>query len=149
MRASASMPLVSRIVEVDGGMYLDGAIADSIPLRFFESIGYDRNVVVLTQPKEYRKEKNPLIPLMRLRYPKYPAMVDTMARRHIDYNRTLDRIAERERRGELLVIRPKASLQISKTEHDPEKLRSVYDQGREAALEALDRVRTFLKEERL
>ena len=149
IRASASMPLVSRIVQIDGQELLDGGISDSVPVDFFESIGYDRNVVVLTQPEGYRKEKNPLIPLMRLRYPKYPAMVDTMARRHIDYNRTLDRIADREGRGELLVIRPKAALQISKTEHDPEKLRSVYDQGREAALEALDRVRAFLKEERL
>lgn len=149
IRASASMPLVSRTVQIDGQKLLDGGISDSVPVDFFESIGYDRNVVVLTQPKEYRKEKNPLIPLMRLRYPKYPAMVDTMARRHIGYNRTLDRIADRESRGELLVIRPKAALDISKTEKDPKKLRGVYDQGREAALEALDRVRTFLKEERL
>ena len=109
IRASASMPLVSRIVRIDGQKLLDGGISDSVPVDFFESI----------------------------------------ARRHINYHRTLDRIAQRERRGELLVIRPKAALQISKTEHDPEKLRSVYDQGREAALEALDRVRTFLKEERV
>lgn len=144
IRASASMPLVSRIVEIDGQKLLDGGISDSVPVEFFESLGYDRNVVILTQPMEYRKEKNPLIPLMRAKYRKYPAMVDTMARRHIDYNRCLDRIAQRERLGELLVIRPAGKLDIGKTEKDPEKLRSVYEQGREAALRRLEEIREYL-----
>ena len=144
IRASASMPLVSRIVEIDGQKLLDGGISDSVPVEFFESLGYDRNVVILTQPLEYRKEKNPLIPLMRAKYRKYPAMVDTMARRHTDYNRCLDRIAQRERLGELLVIRPAGKLDIGKTEKDPEKLRAVYKQGREAALRRLEEIREYL-----
>ena len=148
IRASASMPLVSQVVQIDGQKLLDGGISDSIPLEFFESIGYDRNVLILTQPKEYRKSPNRLIRLMRLRYPKYPALVDTMARRHLDYNACLDRIAEQEGRGEILVIRPREKLVIGKAEKDPEKLRAVYELGREAGLEALDRVRTFLREER-
>lgn len=146
IRASASMPLVSQIVEIDGRKLLDGGISDSVPVDFFESIGYDRNVVILTQPKAYRKKKNSLIPLMKLKYPDYPEMVATMARRHIDYNRTLDRIAYREARGELLVIRPETDLDIGKTEKDPEKLKAVYQQGREAGLKHLAELKEFLKE---
>ena len=147
IRASASMPLVSRIVEIDGHKLLDGGISDSVPVDFFESQGYDRNVIVLTQPKEYRKPANKLIPLMKLKYPRYPEMVETMARRHIDYNRTLDRIAYREARGELLVIRPEADLNIGKTEKDPAKIKAIYDQGRKAGLKYLCAVREFLKED--
>ena len=55
IRASASMPLVSRPVAIDGGLYLDGGLSDGIPLRYFESIGYERNVVVTTRPHGYRK----------------------------------------------------------------------------------------------
>jgi predicted patatin/cPLA2 family phospholipase len=143
-RATAAMPLVSQIVVLDGKKLLDGGISDSVPVDYFESIGYDRNVVVLTQPLEYRKEKNPLIPLARVKYRRYPRLVDTMARRHIEYNRCLDTIAHRERRGELLVIRPGRDLDIGKTEKDPEKLRAVYEEGRRAALEKLDAVRDFL-----
>lgn len=148
IRASASMPLVSQIVEIDGQKLLDGGMSDSIPLDFFRSIGYERNVLVLTQPEDYRKSENKLIPLMRMKYRKYPAMVDTMARRHLDYNECLDRIAEQEARGEILVIRPKEKLVIGKAEKDPEKIRAIYEQGREAANEALDRIKAFLKGER-
>ena len=148
IRASASMPLVSQIVEIDGQKLLDGGMSDSIPLDFFRSIGYERNVLVLTQPEDYRKSENKLIPLMRMKYRKYPAMVDTMARRHLDYNECLDRIAEQEAGGEILVIRPKEKLVIGKAEKDPEKIRAIYEQGREAANEALDRIKAFLKGER-
>ena len=92
MRASASMPLVSRVVEVGGKKMLDGGISDSIPLKYFESIGYDRNVVVLTQPEGYLKSKNKMISLIRLRLKKYPKLVDAMARRHEMYNSTLEYI---------------------------------------------------------
>ena len=148
IRASASMPLVSRVVQIGEKKLLDGGMSDSIPLDFFQSIGYERNVLVLTQPEDYRKSENKLIPLMRMKYRKYPAMVDTMARRHLDYNECLDRIAEQEAGGEILVIRPKEKLVIGKAEKDPEKIRAIYEQGREAANEALDRIKAFLKGER-
>ncbi|MBQ9082064.1 MAG: patatin family protein [Clostridia bacterium] len=143
IRASASMPLVSQIVEVGGYKLLDGGISDSIPVRAFQQMGYDRNVVVLTQPEGYRKKKNPLIPLMRLFYRRYPAMVDTMARRHTEYNAALDDIRAQEQAGSLLVIRPEVPLVISKTEKDPEKLREIYNLGRKAAEARLDDIRAF------
>ena len=75
MQASASMPLAARTVKIGQHRLLDGGIADSIPVRFFESIGYRRNVIVLTQPKDYEKKKNKLLPAIRARYARYPAFV--------------------------------------------------------------------------
>lgn len=144
IRASASMPLVSKIVEIDGKKLLDGGMADSIPLKFFESIGYDRNVVVLTQPADYRKKPNGAMPLIRIAYRKYPKLVEAMANRHIVYNDTIDYINSEEKTGKLLVIRPENPLPVSRMEKDPEKLKAAYNEGRKAADQKLDAVRKFL-----
>lgn len=145
LRASASMPLVSRMVEIDGQKLLDGGIADSIPIKYFESIGYEKNIVVLTQPKDYVKKKNSLIPLAKLRYKEYPKLIEAMANRHLDYNASLEYIEKKEAAGEILVIRPKQALPISRTEKDPEKLRAVYEIGRKAAEEKLREMKQFLE----
>lgn len=144
IRASASMPLVSKNVEIDGMKLLDGGISDSVPIRFFESIGYDRNIVILTQPEEYVKDKNKLIPLIKLKYRKYPKMVAKMADRHNAYNEVIRYITEKEKRGEVLVIRPEASLPVGRIEKDPEKLKAVYEIGRKEAEKRLDEIRAFL-----
>lgn len=144
MQASASMPLAARIVEIDGGKYLDGGVADSVPLRYFRSIGYDRNVVILTQPKGYIKGKNKALPLMKRVFKEYPAFVDTIAHRHEVYNETSAYIEEQERLGDTLVIRPEESLPIGRVEHDPEKLRTVYEIGRKVGEEHLEKVKRFL-----
>lgn len=145
IRASASMPLVSRIVELDGMKLLDGGIADSIPLRYFESIGYDKNIVVLTQPIDYVKSPNKLLPLMKLKFKKYPAFIETIASRHESYNETTRYVRSREEQGTALVIRPDAPLPVSRVEHDPEKLRQAYELGRRAAERRMDEIKTFLK----
>ena len=145
IRASASMPLVSQIVEIEGQKFLDGGISDSIPVRYFESVGYDRSVAVLTQPEGYVKKKNSLLPLIKLKYKKYPALIETMANRHNVYNETLSYIEEKEKEGSLLVIRPSCALEISKVEKDPEKLKAIYEIGRKDAMERLEEIRAFLK----
>jgi len=144
IRASASMPMVSQIVEIDGRKYLDGALADSIPVSFFESIGYDRNVVILTQPLGFRKKPDTLLPVMKWHYRKYPKLVESMENRHVQYNASLDHILEREQAGELLVIRPPEKLPIGRTEKDPEKLRRVYEIGRQTAQARIADIRAFL-----
>ena len=144
IRASASMPLVSRMVEIDGRKYLDGAMADSIPVRFFESIGYDRNVVILTQPVGFRKQPDSMLPLIKLYYRKYPKLLEAITTRHEHYNATLDYIAQREATGDLLVIRPPEKLPIGRTENDPEKLRSVYEIGRKTAEAQMAEIRAYL-----
>lgn len=146
IRASASMPLVSQIVEIDGQKLLDGGVADSIPVRFFQTIGYDKSIVVLTQPRDYRKGKNSLISLIKLKYKKYPKFVETMRNRHIMYNDTLDYIAKEEKEGRLLVISPDTPLPISKSEKNPDRLTEAYNIGREITLRRLDEIKEYLKE---
>ena len=144
IRASASMPLVSQIVEIDGGKYLDGALSDSIPIQYFESIGYNRNVVILTRPLDYRKKEDRLLPLMRLYYRKYPELVEAMSARQQEYNHILDYIRRKEEKDEILVIRPPQSLPIGRTESDPEKLRLVYEIGRTTAEARIAEIVSFL-----
>ena len=93
LRASASMPIVSKVVEVQGNKLLDGGVSDSIPLEYFESIGYDRNIVILTQPLGYQKEHNRLMPLIRLSLRKFPEMIRALDNRHLMYNRQLQYVA--------------------------------------------------------
>lgn len=144
IRASASMPLVSQIVEIEGQKLLDGGIADSIPIRFFENAGYTKNVVVLTQPAGYVKKKNDLLPIIKLVYRKYPKLIEAMENRHRVYNETLAYIAQKEKDGELLVIRPEGKLPIGRVEKDPEKLKEVYNIGRVAAEKQLDTILQYL-----
>ena len=146
IRASASMPLVSQIVEIEGMKLLDGGVADSIPVRYFESIGYDRNVVILTQPDRYVKKKNPMMPLVKLKYRHYPKLVEAMGNRHNVYNETLEYIRGRDEAVELLVIRPEQAFNIGIVEKDPAELRRVYEMGRVEGQKRLEEVRTFLED---
>ena len=139
------MPLVSQMVPIDGRKYLDGALADSIPVRFFESIGYDRNIVILTQPLGFRKKRDPMLPLMKLYYRAYPNLLRAMDTRHEQYNASLDHIARREAAGELLVIRPEEKLPIGRTEKDPRILRQVYEIGRKTAEAKIKEIRNYLE----
>lgn len=144
-RASASMPLVSRAVEVSGRKLLDGGIADSVPIRYFESIGYGRNVVVLTQPEGFVKTPSKGLPLLRRALRKYPKVAEAMARRHEVYNETSAYISQREKEGAALVIRPPKALEVSRTEHDPVRLQAAYDLGRQEAVRRLDELKAFLE----
>ena len=144
-RASASMPLVSNVVEIDGMKLLDGGIADSVPVKYFESIGYDRNVVILTQPKGYVKTENKLLPLMKRSLRQYPKALEAMKNRHIVYNETSAYIEEQEAAGKLLVIRPKEKLPIGRMSHDPKELQQVYDLGREMGEAYVEQVKRFVE----
>lgn len=143
IRASASMPLASKVVELEGMKVLDGGVADSIPLEYLESIGYERNVVILTQPEGYVKAHNPLMPLMRIALRKYPRMIEAMDKRHLMYNKELEYVREAEKAGRALVIRPENKLPIGHISHDPEEMQRVYDIGREAGEKYLDSIIAF------
>ena len=143
LRASASMPLASRIVNVGGHQLLDGGVSDSIPLEYFERQGYQRNVVILTQPKGYQKEHNRLMPLMRIALRKYPQMIKAMDERHLMYNRQLDYVAKAEQEGRCLVIRPEENLPIGHISHDPEQMQRVYDMGRKTGEQYINRIKEF------
>lgn len=143
IRASASMPLASKVVEVQGRQLLDGGVADSIPLQYFESIGYHRNVVVLTQPAGYQKQRLKLMPLMRLSLRRYPKMIEAMECRHEMYNRQLEYVAQAEREGRCLVIRPEGNIPIGHISHDAARMRLVYEQGRQVGEKYLERIKDF------
>ena len=147
MRASASMPLVSRIVKIGNGEYLDGAIADSIPLRFFESKGYDKNVVILTQPAGFSKHPSKAMGVLRLVLRRYPALIKALENRHVMYNETLQYLEEQNRKGRIFLIRPESPLPIGRICHDPEKLQQTYDIGREQARQLLPQLKHFLERE--
>ena len=144
IRASASMPIVSRPVELEGKRLLDGGIADSIPLRHFQQLGYTRNVVVLTQPKGFLKKRTRLMPILRVMCRKQPAIVSAMARRHEMYNAQLAYLQEQEQLGNILLIHPADTLPIGRTEQNAKKMRLVYDMGRAEAERRLQEIRNFL-----
>ncbi len=145
IRASASMPLCSRVVELDGLKLLDGGVADSIPLQFMEQQGFVYNIVVLTQPPAYVKLRNKFLPLMRIsKLRKYPCFLDAVARRHEMYNAELEYVRRQEAAGRCLVFRPDEPLQIGHTSHDEAEMQRVYDIGRAQATARLDEVIAFL-----
>lgn len=144
VRASASMPIVSKPVPLKGRKLLDGGIADSIPLKHFQELGYERNIVVLTQPKGFFKKRTKLMPLFHLTMRKYPAIIKAMGRRHLMYNEQLRYLAEEEKKGNILLIYPEDALPIGRTELNEEKMRKVYQMGRKTAEEQLLKIKDFL-----
>lgn len=145
IRASASMPIGARIVTVDGKKMLDGGIADSIPLRFFQQQGYEKNLVVLTQPAGYVKRRSPLMPLMRMWLRRHPRIVQALEDRPAMYNAELDYVKEEESKGKILVLRPRDKLTIGHISHNPDDMQMTYDQGREVALEHLEEIKAFFQ----
>ena len=144
MQASASMPFVSRIVEINGRQLLDGGISDSIPVDWFRSVGYEKNLVVLTRPKGFRKKPPKGLPLLQQMIRRYPALSQAVKTRHIRYNQTLDRLQELEKAGMALVLRPSRRIRVSKLERHPRKLRALYELGRKDTERRLERIRRFL-----
>ncbi len=143
IRASASIPVLSRPVELDGRELLDGGVADSIPVDWMRAQGYAKIVVVLTQPAGYRKEPNRLMPLLRMRLRKYPHLVEQLARRHEHYNACLDKIAQLERAGEVFVIRPSVDVSVPAICKDTSRLEEIYAQGRADAEACLAELQAF------
>lgn len=145
IRASASMPGVSRPVEIGGRRYLDGGISDGVPLARFEGQGYAKNVVVATRPRGYRKGPQGGGWLLKAALRGMPAVWEALRTRHERYNRAMELMEEREREGRALVVAPPEALPIGHVCHDAERMRRVYEIGRRAGEESLGRVREFLE----
>lgn len=146
IRASASMPMVSRPVTVGGHILLDGGMSDSIPLRFMTGLGHERNVVVLTRPRDYVKSPSgSLMPRVLLH--RYPAMVKTMRERHAMYRCQRDYVFAQEAAGRAFVICPDRALEVGHTEHDPVRLKAAYDEGRRVMLRELGGLKVFLNDQ--
>lgn len=129
IRASASLPYVSHIVEVDGKKLLDGGCTDSIPVKAFREMGYTRTVVILTRDETYRKKPANVFPA-KLVYRSYPRFIQALRERHQIYNQTRQELGRMEQEGLIFVIRPSEVLQIGRMCHDSEKIQEVYETGR-------------------
>ncbi len=146
LRASGSMPFVSKPVQIDGNLYLDGAIADSIPFEWMSGQGYDKLIVVLTKAADYRKKPMPKT-LSSLMYRKYPQFKDQLLNRHSAYNASIKLLSDWEKNGRAFVIRPSKKMNIGRIEKNPDKLQAVYDLGIQDSKNQLEPLRQYLKEQ--
>ena len=144
VRASASLPLVSRIVEYDGKKLLDGGSADSIPLEASEKLGFDKNIVVLTRPEGFVKKTDRSMPVMKRVYSDYPEYLKTCENRYIDYNHELEYVRKAEENGTAFVIKPSRTIKISRSESDIEKIKRMYKLGRFDAQNCMDELIEFI-----
>lgn len=144
MRASASMPAVSRPVKIGEQLFLDGGITDSIPLKAFQEMGYGRNIVILTQPSDYFKKPLKINWLIKLMTKKYPMVGECMARRHEMYNRQLEYLMQQEAAGNAMLIYPEEALRIGRTELNEKKMRRVYAMGYKKAKNMMPEIKDFI-----
>ena len=144
LRASGSMPFVSRIVEVDGKKYLDGAIADSIPVDKMLTMSVDKIIVVPTRPIDFRRRKKTTI-LNKLKYKKYPLFADKLSNRYKMYNEEVERIIDLENQGKVFVIRPSRFVNIKRLEKNPEIIQEMYDLGVSDTKSKLKELKKYLE----
>lgn len=147
IRASASLPLVSRNVKIDGREYLDGGISDAIPLQKSVLDGNRKNIVVMTKEVGFVRKPATQLPLIRMRYLKYPKVAELMENRHINYNQQTAYIENMQKSGKAFVIRPKRAGNVGRIEKDVKKLKALYREGYEDAAACYEELMKYLKEE--
>lgn len=145
-RASCSMPLLTPVVKLDGNPYLDGGLADSVPLDRAMTYGNSKIVVVLTRNQGYRKEgvSKGMAKLYRKAYRSYPNLVRTVLLRNLYYNRTMEQIEQLEREGKIFVLRPQIK-PVSRLERNTETLMGFYNHGHELMEQEYARLMEYLK----
>jgi Predicted esterase of the alpha-beta hydrolase superfamily len=144
LRASASLPLISPMVDFKNYKLLDGGISDSIPILKAIEDGNKKNIVILTRNKAYRKVPMKHTSLIKFKYRKYPRLVEAMLNRYKAYNDTLDYIDNEEKNCNAFIIRPTKEIKVGRTEKDPDKLRELFKNGYEDAKEHYEKIREFL-----
>lgn len=143
LRATSAMPFVSRMVTLENKKYLDGGISDSIPIEKCKELGYDKVIVILTRPIEYRKTKSNAL-ITKLRYFNYPNLVETINTRYKNYNETIQKIIDMEDKQQIFVIRPSRDLHIKRIERDENKLQEMYDLGIQDCKKNLEKLNRYL-----
>lgn len=145
LQASCAMPLLFPIYEIDGQPYLDGGAADSIPWQRAMDKGCDRVLVVLTRPRSYRRKPDQMMRLIHKKYKEYPKFIEAMESRAQRYNESREKLFEMEREGRVMVIAPDTTLGVARTERDTEKLRLLWAEGYQAAVDRMDKIRDYLQ----
>lgn len=149
IRASASLPMVSRNVKINGKYYLDGGISDSIPLQRSIVDGNSKNIVVMTKETGFVRKPSKHLEIMKLRYVKYPKVYELMSQRHINYNNTVAYIEKQRESGKAFVIRPQRESNVGRIEKDREKLITLYNEGYEDAAACYNELLEYLKTGRI
>lgn len=144
LQASCALPLMFPVFHIDGQPYLDGGVADGIPFERALEQGCDRVVVVLTKPRDYVRKPDSLLWLVERKYRQWPNFCRTMRQRAQQYNQCRERLFQMEREGKVLVIAPETTRGVSRTERDVEKLRLLWSDGYEQAIERMEEIRTFM-----
>lgn len=146
LRSSMSIPLLSPIIEIDGKKLLDGGISDAIPIRYAQSLGYQKNVLILTRDASYRKDKNTFMPLLKNVFKAYPNFVKALDERHVNYNNTLNLVHMLQQQKQVFIIQPQTPITISSLEKNKTKLKQLYEQGYHDAQQSYDDLLNFLKQ---
>ncbi|MBD5499529.1 MAG: patatin family protein [Lachnospiraceae bacterium] len=144
VRASASLPLVSRNVRIGDGLYLDGGIADAIPIKKSILDGNRKNVVILTKEEGYVRKPSGQLGVIKLRYLQYPKVYELMAERHNAYNNTMAYLEAQEKNGQAFIIRPKKKSEVGRIEKDVDKLKALYHEGYADAEECFELLQNYL-----
>lgn len=146
LRAGSSMPAVSKIIEINGNKYLDGGMADSIPIKKAQELGYDKIIVITTRPVNYRKKKSKMRTLSRI-YHRYPNFVKTIRHRNENYNKTVEEIIKLENQDKIIVIRPSKAIPIKRIEKNPKVIKAQYDLGVKDFCDKKEELKKYLKKE--
>jgi len=143
LRATSAMPFVSRMVKLKDQYYLDGGLADSIPLKKCIDDGYEKIIVVLTRPLGYKKQKTNHFPA-KFFYKKYPNLINTINSRYIMYNKQIAFIEELEKKGKIVVVRPSEKIKIGRIEKNKERLQAIYDLGINDGKSLIETIKMYL-----
>lgn len=144
IRASASLPLVSRNVKIGGKLYLDGGLSDPIPLQKSILDGNRKNVVVMTKEEGYVRKRASQLGILKARYLRYPKVYELMAGRHVEYNATVEYIERKAAEGQAFVIRPKRVSPVGRIEKDKRKLTALYEEGFRDAANCFEELQNYL-----
>ena len=144
LQASCALPLMFPIYHMDGHDYLDGGVSDAIPYERALELGCDRVIVVLTRPRDFLRKPDSALKLVEWKYREYPNFCKAMNQRAQRYNESRKRLFELEEQGKVLVIAPKDTRGVSRTERDTEKLRMLWADGYEMGMKRMDEIRAYI-----
>ncbi|MBR6071321.1 MAG: patatin family protein [Acholeplasmatales bacterium] len=146
VRASATLPFISRPVLIDGKPYLDGGCDDRIPYWWAKKEGYDKVIVIRTRDRDFRIKDNfeKRYKIAKRLYSNYPDFAIKLARTDVDYDALCDEIEIEEKKGNVFVIYPSEPINVKMLEGDLNKLKSMYVLGYNDALNSLDRLKEYL-----
>lgn len=145
VQASASLPVVSRNVEIEGKLYLDGGISDAIPIQKSILDGNQKNIVILTKEVGYVRKPSSQLGLIKMRYRKYPKVYELMKNRHVAYNETMEFLRKQQQNGQAFVIQPKKPSDVGRLEKDPKKIEALYMEGYQDAENCFEQMIQYLE----